>query len=65
MQALGKNETWDLVHHSPYEKAISCKWIYKVKYNGEHIADINNIKMLLSNKFEMKDMEELHYFLGI
>ena len=32
---------------------------------GEHIAGINNIKMLLSNKFEMKDLKELHYFLGI
>ena len=33
MQALGKNKTWDLVPHSPRNKAIGCKWIYKVKYN--------------------------------
>ena len=33
MQALCKNETWDLVHHSPHKKAIGCRWIYKVKYN--------------------------------
>ena len=32
---------------------------------GEHVADINNVKMLLSGKFDMKDMKELHYFLGI
>ena len=30
-QALSKNETWDLVPHSPHKKAIGCKWIYKVK----------------------------------
>ena len=31
----------------------------------EYLADINKVKMLLSGKFEMKDMNELHYFLGI
>ena len=32
---------------------------------GEHLGDIEHTKRLLSNRFEMKDMEELHYFLGI
>ena len=32
---------------------------------GEHIVHINNIKMFISGKLEMKDMEEIHYFLGI
>ena len=32
---------------------------------GEHLVDINKVKYLLSGKFEMTDMKELHYFLGI
>ena len=32
---------------------------------GEHLVDINKVKFLLSDKFEMTDMKELHYFLGI
>ena len=32
---------------------------------GEHLADIKKVKTMLSRKFEMKDMNELHYFLGI
>ena len=32
---------------------------------GKNLVDINQVKMLLSNRFEMKDMHELHYFLGI
>ena len=32
---------------------------------GENLADINKVKSLLSGRFEMKDMHELHYFLGI
>ena len=31
MQALCKNETWDLVPQSPHKKEIGCRWIYKVK----------------------------------
>ena len=32
---------------------------------GEHLIDINKVNSLLSDKFEMMDMKELHYFLGI
>ena len=32
---------------------------------GEHLFDINKVKSLRSDKFEMTDMKELHYFLGI
>ena len=32
---------------------------------GEHLTDINKVKMLVFWKFKMKDMNELHYFLGI
>ena len=35
MQALYKNEKWDLVPISPRIKAIGCRWIYKVKYNAD------------------------------
>ena len=31
---------------------------------GEHLVDINKVKSLLSNKFEMTSMKELYYFLG-
>ena len=27
---------------------------------GEHLVDINKVKSLLSSKFEMADMKELH-----
>ena len=32
---------------------------------AEHLVDINKVKSLLSSKFEMIDMKELYYFLGI
>jgi hypothetical protein len=32
---------------------------------GDNDADISNLKKLLKQKFEMKDLGELRYFLGI
>ena len=46
MQALSKNETWDLT--SPHKKAIGCRWIYKVKYNAD--SSVNRYKAQLVAK---------------
>ena len=35
MQALSKNETWDLVPSSHHQKTITCRWIFKVKHNAD------------------------------
>ena len=32
---------------------------------GKDLVEINKVKSLLSGRFEMKDLHELHYFLGI
>jgi hypothetical protein len=32
---------------------------------GDNDVDISDLKKLLKQKFEMKDLGELHYFLGI
>ena len=32
---------------------------------SEHLIEINRVKSLLSDKFDLTDMKELHYFLGI
>ena len=48
MQALCKNETWDLVPDSPHKKAIGCRWIYKVKYNVD--GSVNRYKALVIAK---------------
>ena len=48
MQTLYKNETWDPVPHSPHKKTISCRWIYKVKYNVN--GSVNRYKTQLVAK---------------
>ena len=34
-QSLIDNDTWDLVELPEGRTAVSCKWIFKLKYNGE------------------------------
>ena len=39
MQALSKNETWDLVPSSHHQKAIGRLWIFKMKHNADNIVN--------------------------
>ena len=32
MQALIKNQTWDLIPNPKDVKSITCKWVYKLKH---------------------------------
>ena len=48
MQALSKNETWDLVPSSHHQKAIGCRWIFKVKDNAS--GTVNRYKAWLVTK---------------
>ena len=43
-----KHETWELVPSSPHQKAIGCRWIYKVKPNVD--GTINRYKARLVAK---------------
>jgi len=33
IQALEENKTWIVEDLLPEKKSISCKWVYRVKYN--------------------------------
>lgn len=35
MKSLTKNETWELITLPHGRKAISCKWIFKIKENAD------------------------------
>ena len=48
MKSLNKNETWDLVPHSPHKKEIGCRWIFMVKYNVD--GSVNHCKARLIAK---------------
>ena len=53
MQALDKNNTWDLVPSSPYQKAIGCLWIYKVKHNVNGIVNRYKVRLVAKGNAQM------------
>jgi Reverse transcriptase (RNA-dependent DNA polymerase) len=35
LEALTKNQTWELIELPPGKKTVGCKWIYKTKFNSD------------------------------
>ncbi|GJT93171.1 ribonuclease H-like domain-containing protein [Tanacetum coccineum] len=60
MDALYKNNTWDLVELPKGRKAID-----DIIITGNNLNEINKFKQFLKNKFMIKDLGKLKYFLGI
>ena len=48
MHTLMENEMWDLVDVPKGVKSISCRWVYKVKYNTD--GSVNRYKARLVAK---------------
>ncbi|KAA3473050.1 Reverse transcriptase, RNA-dependent DNA polymerase [Gossypium australe] len=95
LQAFFHNITWSLCSLPINQRAIGCKWLFKVKkkadgtmerYKAQLVAksylllmayvdyivitgnsneDIDNVMLQLQNKFALKDMGRLNFFLGI
>ncbi|KAL5698715.1 hypothetical protein ACHQM5_029711 [Ranunculus cassubicifolius] len=60
LQALEENNTWDIVKLPRGRKTVGCRWVFKNKYNS-----ISQLKSLLHQKFSIKDLGILKYFLGL
>lgn len=46
MEALQKNETWELVNLPPGKKIIGCRWIYTIKVNPDGNIDRYKAKLV-------------------
>ena len=58
-------------NNSLYIRSDSREHVFIITYlddlvsGGEHLANIEHIKKLLSGRFEIKDLKKLHYFQGL
>ena len=62
---MSKSDNSLYVRSDSESSIVIILYVDDLVIGGEHLIDINKVKSLLSNKFEMTDMKELHYFLGI
>ena len=53
------------VHNDSVSPVVILLYVDDLVIGGKDLAEINKVKSLLSSRFEMKDLHELHYFLGI
>ena len=56
METLCKNDTWDLIPHTPHKKAIGCWWIYKVKHNADALIDRLKARLNAKGYAQMHDI---------
>ena len=62
---MSKSDNSLYVRHDSRSLIVIILYVDDLVIGGESLVDINKVKSLLSGKFEMTDMKELHYFLGI
>ena len=53
------------IHNCPKSMVFIILYVDNLVINRENLTEIQKIKKLLSKKFEMKDLNDLHYFLVI
>lgn len=51
IRALEDSTTWELTQLPKYNKAIGCKWVYKVKYTVEEVVDRFKAKLVTKGGF--------------
>ena len=62
---MSKSDTSLYIRHESDNPIVIIVYVDDLVIGGKDLADINKVKSLLSSRFEMKVLHELHYFLGI
>ena len=53
------------IRHESDSPIVIILYVDDLVIRGKELTEINKVKSLLSSRFEMKELHELHYFLGI
>ena len=62
---MSKSDTSLYIRRESDNPIIIIIYVDDLVIGGPDLAEIIKVKSLLSGRFEMKDLRELHYFLGI
>ena len=62
---MSKSENSLYVRSDSGSLIVIILYVSDLVVGGEHLIDKNMVKSLLSSKFKMTGMKELHYFMGI
>lgn len=62
LNALEKNETWDLTVLPACCKAITSKWVYKIKYNLDGTVDKFKARLVIRGFYQKEGVDYKHTF---
>jgi len=65
IQTLEANETWDIVDLLPDKKAISGKWVYRVKYNSDGTIQCYKARLVIRGDIKSKDLTSMKHLLRL
>jgi len=57
MQALEKNDTWVLQDSPLGKKPISCKWVYRVKYNSDGTVQRFKARLVICDDHQIEGFD--------
>jgi hypothetical protein len=57
IQALEKNQTWDLVILPQNKTGIGCKWVYRVKFEADGSVERYKVRLVAKGYTQQKGLE--------
>ena len=54
MDALQRNQTWELVPLPLGEKTVGCKWVFTIKYQADGTIERYNARVLLRDLLKFR-----------
>lgn len=57
LEALERNETWEITTLPPGRKAIGCRWMYKTKYKADCIIERKKARLVIQGCNQKEGVE--------
>jgi Reverse transcriptase (RNA-dependent DNA polymerase) len=65
LDALERNETWEIVQLPKGKKVVGCKWIYKLKYNSDETIERYKARVVVKGYTQTQRIDYQEIFVPV